>query len=70
VSVCHPLLSIRYFFIRSGKCIGEKNMPQFRWMLSLCCFQVYYLLFAFIYYLVYAISSATGGSVVPVGSGF
>jgi hypothetical protein len=45
-------------------------MPQFRWMVGLLFFQIYYLFFAFIYYLVYAISSATGGSVVPVGSGF
>lgn len=48
-------------FRRSGKCIGEKNIKAFYWFTSLLCFQTYYLMGTFIYYIVYLAASAPTG---------
>ena len=47
---------------RSGKCIGEKNIKAFYWFTSLVCFQMYYLIGAFIYYIIFLTGSAPGGT--------
>lgn len=36
-----------------GKCIGERNMPAFRVLLGIFCFQFYYLLGTLIYYFIF-----------------
>jgi hypothetical protein len=46
---------------RSGKCIGEKNIKAFYWFTSLLCFQTYYLMGSFIYFIVYLAANAPAG---------
>ena len=63
------LCVLRSFFFcsyvtRSGKCIGEKNLKAFYTFTALLCFQVYYLIGVFVYYVVYLVVGA------PVGPGF
>lgn len=49
---------------RSGKCIAEKNIKAFYAFTSLLCFQTYYLMAVFIYYIIYLAANT------PVGPQF
>lgn len=47
--------SVQTLIYRSGKCIGEKNMKPFMCFTSLLCFQMYYLLGAFVYFVIFLV---------------